>query len=261
MPLVYEAFLGGEGLNEIGAQLQWSALSEPGLIFGIEALQGKNESLFGHSALYDPVSGDLIASSASQPSVIVGYAKTAADVGDTQLRAGVSIARGDMRQDRFDEEAYALSGTGHLYGADLAIRHNFGGDRSLTWQSEWLYRTIDGTQFTAGPDVQLEKNQAGYYSQLIYAHNDEWRTGVRYDNIYRNDVLEAGIDQRLPENLDQLSAMVEYTVNDIARYRLQYTHSNALFAEIAPDTYARQTIDSILFSINFTLGKHVHHPF
>lgn len=262
MPLVYEAFLGSEGLNEIGAQLQWVAPIEPHLTLGIEVLQGKNEAMFGQSAINHPYNGSLIAPSASQPSLTVAYAKTSADIGDTQIRAGASLARGNTRLDHFGKEIpYALNAKSDLYGIDLAIKHNFGNEKSLTWQSEWLCRTIDGTQYTGDgatlTDIPLDKKQAGYYTQLVYAHDDNWRTGARYDSIYKNRVLEDGADQNMPKNMDQLSAMIEYNSDEIARYRLQFTHSNALFNE----AMVRQNLDSLIFSVNFTLGKHSHHPF
>lgn len=262
LPLVYEAFLGTEGLNEIGAQLQWTVPIESNTVFGIEALQGKNEAMFGHSAIQNPYNGNLIAPSASQPSLTVAYAKTSADIGDTQIRSGASLARGNTRLDHFGEEIpYALNAKSDLYGIDLAIRHNFGNEKSLTWQSEWLCRTIDGTQYTGDgttlTDVSMDKKQAGYYTQLVYAHDDNWRAGTRYDSIYQNKVREGGMDQHLPETMEQLSAMIEYTSNEISRYRLQYTHSNAFFNE----NMVRQDFDSLLFSVNFTLGKHSHHPF
>lgn len=258
LPLVYEAFLGTEGLNEIGAQLQWHAPVEPDIVFGIEALQGKNEAMFGQSALYAPGGSTLLASSAAQPSLLIAYAKTSADIGDTHIRAGASMAHGSTRLDHFTEdEAYALKGTSDLYGIDVAIRHHFGQERSLTWQSEWLSRVIEGTKFTAPGYTSLDKKQSGYYTQLVYAHDDHWRAGARYDNIYQNRVIEGGLSQNLPETMEQLSAMIEYNHDEIARYRLQYTHSNAYFDE----NLVRQDFDSFLFSINFTLGRHAHHPF
>lgn len=268
MPLVYEAFLGIHGINEIGAQLQWTAPTSHYLMFGFEALQGKNESMFGQTAITnpyyietDPSTGEpFLATSAHQPSLLVGYIKTAADIGNTTILAGASIAHGNSRQDHFsDEIPYAFSGTSDLYGIDMTLKHHFAQDTSLTWQSEWLYRNMEGTYFedngtTINPTL-IRKRQAGYYTQLIYAPSEAWNIGGRYDSIYQNRIM--GIDQYTPENMDQYSAMIEYRTSESARYRLQYTHSNALFNEEG----IRQDLDSLIFSFNITLGKHSDHEF
>lgn len=262
MPLVYETFLGSEGLNEIGAQLQWNVPIEPRVTLGIEALQGKNEAMFGHTSLQDPYSGNALASSAAQPSLLVAYAKASADIADTQIRAGASMAHGTTRLDHFaEEDAFAMRGKSDLYGIDLAIRQNFTEEKSLTWQSEWLSRIMDGTGYTGNgatlSDAPLEKKQSGYYTQLVYAHDEQWRAGVRYDSIYQNRVLEGGVNLSLPESMNQFSAMLEYNTDEIARYRLQYIRSNAYFDE----SLIRQNFDTLLFSVNFTLGRHSHLPF
>ncbi|MBN2871000.1 MAG: hypothetical protein JXK04_08615, partial [Campylobacterales bacterium] len=150
MPLVYEAFLGNHGVNEIGAQLQWVAPTSTYLMFGIEALQGKNEAMFGQAAVSNPYDEEeILAGSAHQPSLLVGYVKTSADIGNTTILAGASIASGKSRLNHFDdEEPHAFAGESDLYGLDLTLKHYFDSYSSLTWQSEWLYRDMEGTQFT-----------------------------------------------------------------------------------------------------------------
>lgn len=273
-PLVYNAFVGGHGINEIGAQLQWIAPIDTYLMFGIEALQGKNEAMFGQAAIGNPYDEESpLVDSAHQPSLYVGYVKTSVDVGDTTLLAGASIASGHSRIDHFDdEEPHAFSGKSKLYGIDLTARHAFDSYSSLTWQSEWLYRDMDGTQFRdvdgdlttydmISPDMR--KKQAGYCTELVYAPNQTWRTGIRYENIYQNDVFKNNAKQEMPENMDQVTAMVEYHTSEFARLRLEYLHSNALFseAEVGEAYGKRQNLDSIMFSINIALGAHGAHSF
>jgi len=268
MPLVYEAFLGNHGINEIGAQLQWVAPTSNYLMFGIEALQGKNEGMFGQAAIANPYNEEeFLSGSTHQPSLLVAYVKTSTDIGDTTILAGASIADGKSRIDHFsDEEPHAFAGDSTLYGIDLTLKHYFDSYSSLTWQSEWLYRDMEGTQFS-DPDGDLttddmvtprmHKKQAGYYTQLVYAPDQNWKVGTRYDSIYQNDVIKNGINQEQPENMDQYSAMIEYSTSEFARYRLQYTHSNALFNEDG----LRQNLDSLIFSVNIALGTHAAHAF
>ncbi len=264
MPLVYEAFLGNHGINEIGAQLQWVAPTSTYLMVGIEALQGKNEAMFGNGAISNPYDAEeSLAASANQPSLLVGYVKTSADIGSTTILAGASYANGKSRIDHFDDEEgpHAFAGESDLYGLDLTLKHYFDSYSSLTWQSEWLYRDMEGTQFndngSAIVSKDIRKKQAGLYTQLVYAPDANWKMGVRYDTIYKNDVIVAGLDTDKPDNLEQYSAMVEYSTSEFARYRLQYTHSDALFNEEG----MRQNLDTLIFSVNIALGAHAAHAF
>jgi hypothetical protein len=268
MPLVYEAFLGNHGINEIGAQLQWTAPTDTFLMFGFEALQGKNEAMFGQAAIANPYDEEeLLSGSAPQPSLLVAYAKTSFDIGNTSLLAGASYANGKSRLNHFeDEEPHAFAGESDLFGIDFTLKHYFDSYSSLTWQSEWLYRDMEGTQF-ADQDgdlttedmatASMHKKQAGYYTQLVYAPNQSWKVGARYDNVYQNDVIANGADQNKPKNMEQISAMVEYNSSEFARYRLQYTHSDALFNE----EEQRQNLDSVIFSVNLAIGRHGAHAF
>lgn len=259
MPLVYEAFLGNHGIDEIGVQLQWVAPTSNYLMAGFEALQGKNESMFGNEALSDPRDTEVtLSGSPSQPSLLIGYVKTAAEFADTTLSAGVSWARGKSRIDHFsDETPYGFSGESDLYGIDFTLHHRFSGGAFLTWQNEWLHRDMEGTYFaddgtTLTPSA-IRKKQSGYYSQLVYSPDEFWGIGARYDMIDRNDIT--GTDLFSPENMDQYTAMIEYRDGEFARYRLQYTHSDAFFNE----AQQRQNIDSLIFSVNLLLGSHSDH--
>lgn len=267
MPLVYEAFLGNHGIDEIGAQLQWTAPTDTYLMLGIEALQGKNEGMFAQAAINNPYAGqeeEVLSGSAQQPSLYLGYVKTSADIGDSTILAGASWAHGNTRINHFsDETPYAISAKSNLYGLDLTLHYRIHPHSALVWQSEWLYRDMKGTYIAdSDNDVStvnelvyspIHKKQAGYYTQLVYTPSEEWGIGARYDAIYRNHIT--GTDQFAPENMDQFSAMVEHRSGETARYRLQYTHSNAFFNE----AQERQNLDSLIFSVNLLLGSHSDH--
>lgn len=262
MPLVYEAFLGNHGIQEIGGQFQWIAPTENYLMFGIEALQGKNEYMYGHKAIIH--NDETLAKSANQPSLFVGYVKTSVDIGDTTILTGASMANGKTRyNDHFDEtDGHAIMGKSKIYGLDFTLKHFFDSYSSLTWQSEWLYRDVKGTEFentssTTYDAEALRKKQAGYYTQVVYAPNETWRMGLKYDNIYKNDVYVDGDNENKPKDMNQYTAMIEYHTSEFARYRLQYSHSNALFNE----DNQRQNLDSLIFSVNIALGRHNAHPF
>jgi hypothetical protein len=268
MPLVYEAFLGSHGINELGVQLQWIAPLPHYLMIGAEVLQGTNESMFGHSQIGDAEAANgVIVDEVRAPSLFVGYVKTAFDVGSTTILPGISCAYGSSRLDHRDDEEdpHAFAGNSVLYGADLTVKHYFDSYSFLTWQSEWMMRDMDGTQYAVDGidadivigEADLQKKQAGFYTQLVYAYDRNWRAGVRYDNIYQNDVTNNGAAKGLPVNFNRYSAMAEYHPSEFSRIRLQYNRNNALYNEEGE----RQDINTVMLQVNISIGAHGAHDF
>ncbi len=281
MPLVYEAFLGMHGINEKGAQIQWTAPTPFYLMAGFEVLQGENEQMFGKDSIdASAMTGDdndaEVIEGASAPAMYVGYIKASHDVGNTTFLGGISYAQGDSRIDHTEEhedEAHAFSGDAKLYGADFVVLHALDSYSSIKWQSEYLQRELDGIQYANAKDgsgnlltdadgyilssAKINKKQSGLYSQLIYTHDKNWRMGVRYDTILQNDVTKAGADVEQPDGLDKYSVMVEYHTSEFARFRLQYSHDNAMFNEDGD----REKIDTIILQANISIGAHAAHSF
>ncbi|MCW8894582.1 hypothetical protein [Sulfurimonas sp.] len=263
MPLVYESFLGMHGLNEKGLQLQWTAPTKNYLMLGAEVLQGENEQMFGNATIGD--AQDPIAKGSRAPSLFVAYAKTSFDIEDTTVLGGLSYANGTSRIDHSDDEdgPHVFSADSVLYGADLTIKHYFDSYSFLTWQSEWLMRDMDGVQYNldgTGAVVSspnLTKEQAGLYTQLIYAIDKNWKIGARYDTIYKNDVAANGIDLNKPTDLNKYSTMIEYRTSEFAKFRLQYNRNEALYNEDG----MREKIDTIILQANFSIGAHGAHSF
>ena len=268
MPLVYEAFLGNHGINELGVQLQWTAPTPFYLMAGVEVLQGNNEAMFGNSQITDPNSvdhdhPDILGSEVRAPSMYVGYLKTSFDIGDTTILPGLSYIYGSSRIDHFEDEEspHAFVGNSSLYGADLTVKHYFDSYSFLSWQSEWMMRDLDGTQYdnngTITGNKALNKTQSGYYTQVVYAYDQNWRTALRYDNIYQNDVVANGATKKLPNNFDRYSAMIEYHPSEFSRIRLQYNRNNAMYNEDGE----QQNIDTVMLQVNIAIGAHGAHSF
>jgi hypothetical protein len=264
MPLVYEAFLGMHGINEIGAQLQWTAPTPFYLMAGVEVLNGENEQMFGNATIGD-AENSPIAEHANPPSLYIGYIKSSVDIGDTTILGGLSLARGASRVDHSSDEEnpHAFSGMSTLYGADLVVKHYFDSYSYLKFQSEYLSRKMDGTQYMIDPadttailgSAAMTKEQSGLYAQLVYAYDRNWHTGVRYDTITQNDITPSSAFA--PSNLNQYSAMLEYNTSEFARFRMQYNHSDALYNEASE----QQHIDTIIFQANISIGAHAAHSF
>ena len=188
-PLAFEAFLGTEGINDAGLQLQWVLPTEDTYVMaGIEALQGNNDISFG-----DTQTNNLY----------IGYLKSSFDfTEDTTVLTGASWLHGKNNEDANTD----------IYAADFTLKTALEGYSSVMWQSELLYRNKE----TASQTLK----QAGYYSQLIYQYDNNWATGVRYDSLYKN--LDAQ-----PDDLEKYTAMLEYKPFEFTKFRLQYTYDKS----------------------------------
>ncbi|MDQ1264329.1 MAG: hypothetical protein QG559_1330 [Campylobacterota bacterium] len=263
MPLVYDAFLGMHGINEIGAQLQWTAPTPFYLMAGLEVLQGENEQSFGHETIGDVE--DPIAEGDDGVSLYVGYVKASHDIGDTTLLGGISYAQGESRIDHGadEENPHAFSGDAKLWGADFVVLYQLSSYSSIKWQSEYLQRELDGIQYNLDAtgavlsSPTMFKEQSGLYSQLVYTHDKNWRMGARYDTILQNDVKNNSIMVEQPNGLDRYTAMVEYHTSEFARFRLQYSRDNAMFNEDGQ----REKLDTIILQANISIGAHAAHSF
>ena len=253
MPLVYHAFLGEHGINEVGVSLEYLAPTDLYLNFTLEALQGTNEAMFGNAAIMD--GEDVVSPSTSQPNLFVGTLKSALEYDETTLLYGASIAYGGSRVNHMDDETpHAFSGISKLYGLDATLKHYLNSYSYISWQSELLYRDLEGDKYDKNfiPST-LHKEQAGFYTQLLYAYNQNYRVGTRYDSIYKNLVN----DKHSQEDLKRYSLMAEYLPSEFTKFRLQYNHNHALFSEDG----LRQDLNTIILEVNIAIGAHGAHAF
>ena len=146
-----------------------------------------------------------------------------------------------------------------MYGADLTIKHYLDSYSSLTWQSELLSRKIEGTKYAIDDTTKLAtasdliKKQTGLYTQLIYAPNQTWKIGARYDTIFKNNINgNDGID-----DFKKYSAMVEYSTSEFAKLRLQYNSNRSLYDEDGK----KRNVNSLILQANFSIGAHGAHSF
>jgi hypothetical protein len=269
-PLIYQAFVGNEGLNELGLQLQYTLPFEEYVMIGGEVLQGTNEKSYGNGT-FSVTSEDGNTTEdikgADAPSLFVGYVKGSFDIGNTSVLPGVSYVYGESRSlDAHDDHTIGFDGTSAIINAELTVKHFFDSYSFLTWQSEWMQLEKKGDEYHAEAD-DVEKlsqkiTQAGYYTQLVYAPNQNWRMGGRYESIYENDNAAMTAEgETLPDGpYDSYAAMVEYHWSEFSRLRLEYTHNDALYREVG-DTFQSESVDTVLLSINLAIGAHAAHDF
>ncbi len=261
-PLVYQGFLGG-ALNEKGLQVQYTPELSEYLMIGAEILQGENEATFGNKT--QTFTNEEEIKGADAPSLFVTYAKTSFDVGDTTILPGLSYVYGETRSyhmhDVNDEAAF--SGTSRLYNAELTVKHYFDSYSFVTWQSEWVRKEQKGTLYEFDGVAVSEEDQKvvqeGLYTQLVYAHDQNWRMGTRYDAVYKNDIKV--VEAALPSTPNErYSAMLEYHFSEFSRLRLQYNYNKALYTETATG-YAGADVQSLILSFNLAIGAHAAHDF
>ena len=293
MPLVYSAILGDHGLTEQGFQLQYVVPSEQYIMVGIEAFKGENERSFGNEGFTvggdrhdhheheeehgdhdeheeegheeehgDHEEGHLTSIDDTDfPSLWVAYAKTSFDIGKGTLLAGVSMAQGDSRMNHLeDESSHAYEGENTLYGVDLTYKHYFAADHAVTWQSEYMYREMDGTVYSQKADwkgMSMKKEHAGYYTELVYQYDSNYRAGLRYSAINQNDVTVNGNAAARPDDMYVASAMLEYNPTEFSRIRLQYNHNSSLYDEEGQ----KNNKNEIIVQFNYAIGAHGAHAF
>lgn len=66
----------------------------------------------------------------------------------------------------------------------------------------------NGNTYTANDITTLTKNQSGFYSQLTWRFDQLWKTGIRFDLLNKNDVLEKNISLNNPGCFRRYSAML-----------------------------------------------------
>jgi len=196
----------------------------------------------------------------------VGYLKTSFDIGGGTLLGGVSMAKGDSRINHLEdeEEAHAFAGDTTFYGADLVYKYYFAADHAITWQNEYIYREMDGTKYipsdtgdTFANQIAQKKEQAGYYTELIYQHDRNWRAGVRYSALNQNDITANIKKLDVPDDMYVTTAMLEYNPSEFSRLRLQYNYNSSLYDEEGD----KNNKNEIVLQFNYAIGAHGAHAF
>lgn len=255
-PLIYRAVFGEHNLLEKGIGLTWLAPTPFYLLLGTEVFQGDNENNFNREGIDDDNKGIHISDS-QKPNLHTFFIKPSFDIGKATILGGISYAGGKTRINHLtDEEPHAVAGTTKIYGLDLTVRYNLDSYRYITWQSEWILRDFKGKKYSYNNNNltvnNLKKQQAGFYTQVIYKFDQRWRVGARYDLINKNDIN--GIDRY--GDLYRYSAMIDFLPSEFSRIRLQYNYDKSLFMDSG-----RKTNQEIILQFNMAIGGHGAHNF
>ena len=245
-PLVYNAFLTPEGLNRPGIQLQWLAPTPWYMMLGVELMQSGEEGSFVNQSFVDPTSNRVVSAS-NEPALYIAYLKNSFDISDASVLFGISAAHGTTKS-----EEMAFQGTSTIYGIDLLVKNYFDSYSYLSWQSELLYRDVRGEDTNTSQNSDYA--QSGAYTQLVYAYDQNWRTGVRFDTMFQDTQLTA--DTYKMRN--RYTLMAEYNPSEFSRIRAQYAHNSAFSNNI---TGQQEDIDTFILQINLAIGSHGAHNF
>jgi hypothetical protein len=246
--LVNNYFLGGEGLSDLGVQLQWLAPLDNYLMFGVEALEGGNETKFSNQEV-----SDVNVSKATSPSLAIAYVKSSFDIDDTTLMMGLSYIYGAYNnEETHGLDKHAFIGNKSIYGADVTLKHYFDSYSFLSLQSEYLYQDILGDSYDIEPTLttktDINANLSGYYTQLVYAYNQNYRVGIRNERLLLDEKLEIETNEITAKN----SIMIEYHPSEFSRFRVQYNNAK---------TFNKTDIHSVIISANIAIGAHSAHAF
>ncbi len=261
VPLPNKVFLGDDGLTEKGIGITWLAPTPFYLLFGAEVLQGENEQSFNYKGftITDPNTGNTFElEDKPVPNLYVGYLKTSFDIGNLSILTGLSYAQGKHRNSHGD---HGLDVKTKLYGLDLTARYQIDSVRYVALQGEYMYRDQKGLEygFDSGGSLvseNISKKQAGFYTQLVGRFHKQWRAGVRYELINKNDVKVGGNSVGAPDNLPAYYAMLEYTPTEFSRIRLQVGENRAFY-----EGQNRKPVKEVILQFNFAIGAHGAHPF
>jgi hypothetical protein len=263
-PLVYQAYW-GQNLAIDGGQLAWVAPTDTYLALGLEFGQGKNlpgegfreKNGTGTGTVYAQIGDDI----GRESSYLAGIsAFQTSNKGTDGLTVSTVDPAGNAVQDTF-------TGTTRIAGGYLVYKWAPNRDfarSGLKLQAEYYQRrqsgdlTYDVGNTTGAGDVSggTKRRQSGWYGQAVYKFDPRWRAGARYDRL---DTLSTQLDPQLAGLVDtssykpwRASAMVDWSLTEFSRLRLQYSYSRAL--EGVSD-------NQLFLQYIMSLGPHGAHPF
>ena len=243
IPLPYRAFTGPKGITEKGGQYTYIPKWPFYTIFGVEVLQGENQTLFGENAT-------------GGPHAFTGFAKASFDIGEhSTILFGPSVITGKTKTGTVQADS-DFTADSTLYGLEFVYKWKNSKQQGFTLQSEYMFRDQYGdlTDTVLGTVERLDRSQDGVYVQGIYQW-DRWRFGARYDalSVFRENYELAGSRQDFGRNPWRTSGMIEFNPTEFSRIRFQYTHDESDPMEKKNDEFFLQVIMGI--------GAHAAHPF
>ncbi len=264
--LIYQALLGDHGLNEIGGQLSWLTPAPFFLAAGLEVLQGDNELAFEHH-------GDGPLPERDGPRLFLSWLKASPNLtGPHAFQAGLFAGRGVRQEEHLgtgghdDPGSHYLDGHQWIYGADFVYKYTPArayGQGYLTVEGGYMGRRAD-LELVAHNNPErrhlvgnnLVKEQDGLYLQATYGFAPRWRFGLRGETLglTNREKKPSGLEEKFDPSW-RVSAMVDWTLTEFSRLRLQGNHGRYDTDE------GKENLSEVFLQAVFSLGSHPAHRF
>jgi hypothetical protein len=244
-PLIYQGFMGRDGVMEKGAQLTFRPELPLSPLFGVELLQGQNPILFNQS-------------SSGGPHAFTAYVKGTHNFNETSsMYFGPYVVSGRTETDSA-ANGTLFKGNSTIYGFETLYKWTPSKDRSFTLHGEYMWRKQSGDLANLIADTldRLSRSQDGAYIQALY-QIDKWRVGARYDrlNIFTNEFSVAGTQQSF-HNPWRLTGALEYNPSEFTRFRLQYNYDRSGGGSLAYGG-GPETNHEIYLQMVLSIGAHM----
>lgn len=243
-PLPYPAFLGGDGIREVGMQLTYLPDIPIYTLMGVEVLQGANDVLFNSDS-----------NSRSGPNGFTTFMKTSFDTTDNStLLLGPSLIKGKTNTKSI-AQGTEFRGESTLYGFELTHKWKHSKGRGLITQSEYFQHVQKGElKGAAGAVDSLTRVRDGFYVQSVY-QLDRWRFGARYSatNLFKNESILAGARTDTDEMPWKATGSIEFSPTEFSLIRFQYNNSKLV--------YSQDTNHEFILQVTMGIGAHAAHSF
>lgn len=213
--LVSKYLLGPENLSELGVEISYLFPLPFFLQVQGTFTNGDNDTSFGGQRKQDFL---------YQGRVSASFDLSA----DTTLLIGGSGATG------FNNTG--LGNQTQLYGGDLLVRWRPRPGRGITWQSEYIFRSLQG------PGTLLR--DGGAYSYLDFQFHRRWHTGARFDTM--------GLPEDAITREWRLTPAVTFDPTEFSRLRAQYELDKVSGAD---------AVHAVFLQLQFNIGPHGAHAF
>jgi hypothetical protein len=237
-------------------------------MFGGELLDGENVTSFGQQGFHD-VNNTIIVDDSHSPNLSVGYIKSSFDVGNLVFLASLSGAFGKSRinhgLDSPGVDGDAVYSDTRVLGGALMLKYILDSNRYVNFQSEYLYRNVDGEKYIKNGYDEVTRNtllkkQSGFYSQFVAKLSKRWRAGLRYDLLGANHMKLNAVNLSLPNSMSKVSCMVDFNPTEFSRLRVQYNLDKSRFVETTGG-FNKKTIHELILQVNLAIGAHGAHSF
>ncbi|MBT4836258.1 MAG: outer membrane beta-barrel protein [Methylococcales bacterium] len=259
-PLIYRGLFGNQLIDD-GLQIIYVAPTDTFLQLGAEVLSGNRFPAGGQHngagawTTFADIGGDI----GIEHSWQLGLSYWQAD--DVVGRESGGHSHGNSAV----EETPSFTGSSEINALDLVYKWSPNGNprnKNFKFQFEYFDRKENGgvTMLNSGPPVETtsyDGHQKGWYVQVVYQFQSQWRAGLRHDQLNVNntgsdaDVLEeAGLSNE-GHTAKRVSAMVEWLPSEFSRIRLQYNR----------DESYEKSDNQVFLQYTMSLGSHGAHQY